>query len=39
MQAPKGYPVNHGWMGWVAAQHRWMLFATESEYLEYISDR
>lgn len=38
MQEPKGYPTGYGWRGWVEAERRWMLFATESEYLEYISE-
>lgn len=30
----KGYPVPDGFMGLVDG--RWMLFATEGDYLEYI---
>ena len=32
----KGYPVPNGYMGLVDG--RFMLFATESEYIEYIKD-
>lgn len=31
-----GYPVSCGYMGRVGAN--WMLFATESEYYEYLED-
>lgn len=31
---PKGYPTSYGYMGYV--HDRWMVFATQHEYLEYI---
>lgn len=37
-QEPKGYPVSCGWKGYVQREQRWMTFATEQEYLEYISE-
>lgn len=33
----KGYPVQAGYMGYVPFLDRWMLFATESDYQEYIA--
>lgn len=33
-----GYPVAYGYMGYVEVYSKWMLFATEEEYLEYISE-
>lgn len=30
----KGYPIPSGYMGYVNG--RWMLFATEDEYVEYL---
>lgn len=30
----KGYPVSSGYMGWIG--DRYMLFATESDYLEFM---
>ena len=32
----KGYLVPDGYMGWVDG--RYMLFATETDYIEYITD-
>ena len=32
----KGYYVNAGYMGYVAG--RYMLFATESDYIEYMKE-
>nr|DAH15960.1 MAG TPA: hypothetical protein [Bacteriophage sp.] len=32
----KGYHVPSGYMGYVDG--RWMLFATENEYVEYITE-
>lgn len=32
----KGYPTRYGYKGWVG--DRYMLFATEQEYIEYIED-
>lgn len=34
----KGYVVSCGYMGWVASCNRYLLFATEGEYLEYIKE-
>ncbi len=31
----KGYPVESGYMGYV--ENRYMLFASEDDYLDYIS--
>lgn len=31
----KGYLTSYGYMGFVAG--RWMLFATESDYYEYLN--
>ena len=31
-----GYSVAYGYMGWVDEYKRFMLFATEAEYIEYI---
>lgn len=38
MQEPYGYLRYDGFYGYVEAYHKWMLFATEEEYLEYISE-
>lgn len=32
----KGYYVGTGYMGWVEALGRYVLFATEAEYEDYI---
>lgn len=32
----KGYPIASGWMGWVPWFNRYILFATEDEYYEYV---
>ena len=32
----RGYPIPSGYMGWVNG--RWMLFATEAEYHEYMRE-
>ena len=32
----KGYPIATGYMGWVPWYERYMLFATEAEYYEYV---
>ena len=32
----KGYLVKAGYMGWVDSCSRFILFATEEEYLEYL---
>lgn len=34
----KGYFVASGYMGWIESEHRFMLFATEADYLDYISE-
>ena len=34
---PYGYLVEDGFMGWVNWAHRYMLFCTEAEYIEYIN--
>ena len=36
---PYGYVINIGYMGWVESQHRYVLFDTEEEYLEYIEEK
>lgn len=32
----KGYYVSYGYMGWVGSCNRYILFATETEYKEFI---
>lgn len=32
----KGYTVNNGYMGYIGGRYR--LFASESEYIEYMED-
>lgn len=32
----KGYPIATGYMGWVPWYERYILFATEDEYYEYV---
>ena len=32
----KGYVVQRGYMGWIEEEKRYMLFATEDEYYEYL---
>jgi hypothetical protein len=34
----KGYLIGTGYLGWVPWYHRYMLFATEEEYYEYIKE-
>jgi hypothetical protein len=34
----KGYPIDTGYMGYIPSQNRYILFATESEYIEYIME-
>lgn len=34
----KGYIVSTGYMGWVPAFRRYLLFATEADYIEYLED-
>jgi hypothetical protein len=38
MSRTKGYFVPDGYMGWVEWLDRYMLFASESDYLEYVTD-
>lgn len=38
MKTPYGYIVGSGYMGYVPSDEKWMLFASEEEYLEYISE-
>ncbi len=34
----KGYAVHDGYMGYVEVYHKYMLFASEGDYLDYIED-
>lgn len=34
----KGYLVSCGYMGWVPAYGRYLLFCTEEEYAEYMEE-
>ena len=34
----KGYFIHSGYMGWMELYQRYMLFASESDYYEYLSD-
>lgn len=34
----KGYFVSNGYMGWVKWLNDYMLFASESDYKEYLTD-
>lgn len=34
----KGYPVATGYMGWIPKISKYMLFATEDEYEEYVEE-
>ena len=36
MKETKGYPIPSGYMGLVNG--KWMLFATENDYIEYLLD-
>ena len=36
MKIMKGYPTQQGYMGYIPSKNRYILFATESEYLEYL---
>lgn len=38
MNKAYGYIVACGYMGYVEAYHEWRLFATESDYLEFIRE-
>lgn len=38
MAKVKGYVVPSGFMGWVEFYKRYILFATEREYYEYIEE-
>lgn len=35
---PRGYLIATGYMGWVPWYNRYMLFATEKEYYDYIKE-
>jgi len=35
---PYGYPVDNGYMGYVPLYGKMILFATEGEYLDFISE-
>jgi hypothetical protein len=37
MNKPYGYLIDSGYKGWIG--DRYMLFPTEQEYLDYISDQ
>ena len=34
----KGYPIQTGFMGWIPKISKYMLFATEDEYEEYMEE-
>ena len=38
METPKGYLIGSGYMGYVPELGRYILFATETEYYEYIEE-
>lgn len=38
MPRTKGYFTEKGYMGWVEWKHKFMLFACEKDYLEYVID-
>lgn len=35
----KGYYVSYGYMGWVGSCNRYILFATENEYKEFLGGK
>lgn len=35
---PHGYYTAYGYMGYVPSEKRYVLFSTQREYLEYISE-
>lgn len=35
----KGYNVPEGYMGWLAEEGIYRLFASESDYLDYVEDK
>lgn len=35
----KGYYVYYGYMGWVCSCNRYILFATENEYKEFLGGK
>lgn len=37
MDTRKGYPVAGGYMGWIEEEGRYMLFANEGDYDEYVA--
>ena len=36
MQDPKGFFTSDGYKGWVEAEGRYLLFASDSDYLEWL---
>ena len=34
----KGYYTSYGYMGYVPALNKYILFATETEYIDYMTD-
>lgn len=34
----RGYPVSSGYIGYVASENRYILFACENDYLEYMEE-
>lgn len=38
MDIPKGYITSYGYMGYIANTNSYMLFASESEYIDYITN-
>lgn len=38
MSRTKGYFTKAGYMGWIESENRYMLFASESDYLDYVRD-
>lgn len=34
----KGYYVQSGYMGYIPRESKWVLFATESDYVEYLNE-
>lgn len=33
----KGYSVPYGYIGYIESDHKYILFASEADYIEYIS--
>lgn len=38
MNRPYGYLTSYGYRGWVEKLNKWMIFATEEEYKEYLEE-